>query len=80
MVLGLGLSPSRDWDSGQRAAGRAGLMGCPPLSATTLPSLSQLPGGRAWPRITQAQRPAMAATPSEARLSGSSRAAAPESA
>lgn len=61
-ALRLGLSPYWSWASCQRAAGQAGLMGCPPQSGRTLPTLStqklpsltQLPGGRIWPYIMQA--------------------------
>lgn len=57
--LRAGLSPYWAWDSCQRAAGQAGLLGRPPLSGITLPTLSmqklpsltQLPGQTAWPCI-----------------------------
>lgn len=69
--LRAGLSPYWAWDSCQRAAGQAGLLGRPPLSGITLPtlgiqklpSLTQLPGQTAWPCIIQAHLPAMATGP-----------------
>jgi hypothetical protein len=78
MVLGLGLHPNWDWDSCQRAAGQAGLMGRPPCRDS--PSHSQYietsqphPAAQRenWPCIMQAHLPALEANPQErSRSSG----------